>query len=159
MRKSSKHKPNKTLVNPLAYVLESLRPVADQKDSVLQLRLRNRFAIEALREGRATLEDMQTLIEVNNFVDRLISVGFGAEHKEVSQKGQQAIISLAQRNLAATAFGGNSDELLAITELIDLNDAQLDVITVRDVRNAELYAAKHSTPIRVTFSSAPAIVG
>ncbi len=155
MRKRSKYRPNKNLVNPLAYVLENMKPVTVHSDLIMETKLRNRLAVQCLREGNATMSDMQDLIEMHNFVDRLMGVGFGKDYLEVLQKGQEAILSVAKRTPRTGAFKANDEELLAITELIDLNDAQLEVITINDVRKAELYAAKHSTSVPIELMPEP----
>ena len=155
MRKRSKYKPNKNLVNPLEYVLGNMKPVAEYTDLIMQTRLKNRMAVEALREGTATVDDIQNLIEMHNFVDRLIGVGFGSDYLDVLQKGQEALLLIARRTPRSAKFNGNVQELLALAELIDLNDAQLDVITIQDVRKAEKYAATHRSTISIELALTP----
>ncbi len=150
MRKRSKYRPKPIAANPLAYVLENLTPVAKHESYLLELRIKNSDAMSSLLRGKATRQDMDTIIAMSNIAEALVKLGFGADYKEVCVGGREAILSIVHRAVKAKRFTPTGPEIQALNLLMELHDAQMDVITVKDMDNALRYArsriaSKHAT--------------
>lgn len=133
MKKRSKYRPRPVLANPLAYVIESVRPVTAQDGFLVDLKIKNHGAMAALTHGRATRPDMDVLIAMSNMVEALYTFGFGKEYVDVIAEGQQALIAVGRRGAESNKFILRAQEMSAINALIELHDAQMEVITVKDI--------------------------
>jgi hypothetical protein len=136
MRKRSKYRPRAVLTNPVAYVVESMTPVTQHDNYLLDLKIKNHGAMTALTQGQATIPDMDTLIAMSNIVDALWTLGFGKEFKDVVVAGQAALISVGQRGAPTCRFILRANEMAALNNLMDLHDAQMEVVTVKDIERA-----------------------
>jgi hypothetical protein len=136
MRKRSSYKPRPVLVNPLAYVIEGMKPVAHHESYLIDLKIKNHGAMTALTQGRATRADMDVLIAMNNITEALWRMGFGKEFNDVMRGGHQALIEIANRGAATSRFIVRASEMNALNDLMDLHDAQMDVITIKDMEAA-----------------------
>lgn len=136
MRKRSKYRPKPVLQNPLGYVLESLTPVAKHDDYLINLKIKNHLAMNRLTKGEADKEDMDKLIAMNNIVNALLRMGFGTEFKQYMDAGREALYEVCSRGAATKRFLCRGPEITALNELLELHDAQMDVITVRDMEKA-----------------------
>lgn len=136
MRKRSKYRPKPILQNPLGYVLESLTPVAKHDDYLINLKIKNHLAMNRLTKGEADKEDMDKLIAMNNIVHALLRMGFGTEFKQYMDAGREALYEVCSRGAATKRFLCRGPEITALNELLELHDAQMDVITVRDMEKA-----------------------
>jgi hypothetical protein len=79
----------------------------------------------------------------------------GVEYKEVVNEGLRSLRAVAQRGVADHRFILKSGEMAAINEAIELHDAQLDFITVRQLERAleivkEEIRNKRAIPIKDT---------
>ena len=132
-----KYRPKPVLSNPLGYVLESMTPVAQHSNFLVDLKIRNHMAMRSLTQGQATRADMDDLIAMGNAVEALYRMGFGEGYNQVVADGLQATLSVARRGAAnGNRFILNAQEMNALNNLMDLHDAQMEVITVRDMENA-----------------------
>jgi hypothetical protein len=136
MRKRSSYRPKSVLINPVAYVLESITPVAQHHGHLIGLKIKNHDAMAALTRGRATRNDIDLIIIMANTCEALHRAGFGAEYKGVLREGLDAIHAVAQRGITTGRFLLRASEMNAINYLMELHDAQMDVVTVRDVEHA-----------------------
>jgi len=64
VRKRSKYRPKPQLPDPLAWVLNGLKPVAEA--GIVDVQIKNHSAIDALRRGVATRLDIDYIIEAFN---------------------------------------------------------------------------------------------
>jgi len=142
MRKRSKYRPKPMLVNPLSYVLESMKPVAYHDQYLIDLKIKNNQAMVALLQGKATHDDMDMLIAMSNVTEALCQLGFGDEHKLVTVDGREAIIRIAHRSAKIKRFTPTGLEIQALNLLMELHDAQMDVITIKDMERALEYINK-----------------
>lgn len=150
MRKRSKYKPRPVLANPLAYVIESNRPAAENREALTVLRIRNHAALASLVQGRATRADLDVLTSVSNVTEALVQLGFGQDYADVCVGGREALISIVQRATSIGRFTPTGPEMQKLNLLMELHDAQLEIVTVRDVERAvQLVAKLLSTPGQV----------
>ena len=62
MRKRSKYKPKPIITNNIEYVVSGMKKLANLKDVMVSLQLKNHFSLEALRVGDATKEDIDIIM-------------------------------------------------------------------------------------------------
>ena len=152
MRKRSKYRPKGVLLNPVGYVLESMTALNGHGDVVLTVRLKNHAAMTALTQGTATRKDIDTLIQVVNVTEALYRLGFGAEYAAEVKAGMGALLEVGRRGAQTHRFVLKAQEMTALNVLMELHDAQLDIITVKDMERAtklvrEEYRLKRAIPI------------
>jgi hypothetical protein len=136
MRKRSKYRPKKVLANPVGYVLEGMTPLAQHHDSLLNLKLKHHAAMFNLTKGEATRDDMDRLINMANMSEALFRLGFGTEYKEIVDAGLSALLAVSRRGAEGNRFILWAVEMQAINDLIELHDAQMEVIAVKDIDRA-----------------------
>ena len=136
MRKRSKYRPRAVLVNPLGYVLESIKPVAQHEQYLVELKIKNHLAMTTLTRGEATRSDIDTLIASVNIVEALYRLGFGREYADVVRDGLDALRSVGKRGVESGRFILKSAEMHALNLVMELHDAQMDLITIKDMDKA-----------------------
>jgi len=130
------YRPKERLANPLAYVLEGFRPVTEYSDYLADLKIKNHLAMKLLLQGKANKIDMDTLIAMSNIVEALQQMGFGVDYKDVSTEGRYAILSIVWRATEKLRFVPTGPEITALNTLMELHDAQMEVVTVGDIETA-----------------------
>jgi len=153
MKKRSNYRPRNVIVNPMGYVMESMTPVALHDSFMVDLRLVNHMAMAALAQGTATKADVNALINALNVMESLWRLGFGEEYRGVVDAGLRALRSVGARGVEANKFVPVAAEMDALNTAMELHDAQLEVITVRDMERAVKIAHdeikyKRATPIQ-----------
>lgn len=136
MRKRSKYRPKPVLINPLGYVLEGLEPVRSHGSHAINLKIKNHLALSNLTQGKANRHDIDILINMANIVEALYRLGFGKEYAEEVQNGLQALYAVAVRGKDSNRFILKADEMNALNTITELHDAQLEVITLKDLDQA-----------------------
>lgn len=136
MRKRSKYRPKHVLQNPIGYVLESMTPVVKHDSYLVDLKIKNHLAMASLTQGKATRDDMDKLINMSNITEALYRMGFGTEYKDVLQEGSSALLAIARRGAESNRFILWATEMKALNTLMELHDAQMEVITVKDIERA-----------------------
>jgi hypothetical protein len=136
MRKRSKYRPKGVRLDTLGYVKESLTPVTAHDSYLLDLKIKNSEAMLALMRGAAVKGDMDTLIAMSNIVESLYRLGFGSEYKEVGISGREALLNIAYRAVTTKRFVPTAEQIKALQLLMELHDAQMDVITIKDMEQA-----------------------
>lgn len=136
MRKRSKYRPKGVLINPLGYVLESLSPVRTHDSFMIDLKIKNHDAMAALTQGRATRHDIDTLINMVNVTEALYRLGFGADYGDVVRQGLDALHDIGKRGVQAGRFVVKAQEMTALNTIMDLHDAQMEIITIKDMEKA-----------------------
>lgn len=136
MRKRSKYRPKGVLINPLGYVLESLSPVRTHDNFLIDLKIKNHDSMAALTQGRATRHDIDTLINMVNVTEALYRLGFGADYGDVVQQGLDALREIGRRGAQAGRFVVKAQEMTALNTIMELHDAQMEIITIKDMEKA-----------------------
>jgi len=136
----------------MGYVIESLTPVAAHGSVLIDLKLKNHAALATTTQGKADRKTIDVLIAALNMTETLYKKGFGEDYGQVVRDGMQALRSLGARGADTGKFIMRSDEMAALNEAMELHDAQLEVITVRDMEKAlhhiyETIKHKRATPI------------
>lgn len=152
MRKKSKYKPRPVLLNPMGFVLENLSPVRSHTAFMLDLKIKNHAALEALTKGKATRADIDTLVAMGNVTEAFARMGFGKDYSDVVKQGLQSLRSVGARGAASNRFILKAAEMSALNEFMELHDAQMEVVTLKDMDAAialvrEEFRLKKMTPI------------
>lgn len=135
MRKKSKYKPKGVILNPVAYVLESITPLRDHSP-LTDVKIKNHGAMHDLIRGQATKRQMDFLIQMHNICEALARLGHGSEHQPVIKDGGKALYDVCCRGATTQKFICKSEEINQLNDLMELHDAQLEVITVKDMEKA-----------------------
>lgn len=136
MRKKSKYRPKGVILDVMGYIKESMTPVEKHGSYLLDLKIKNHAAITALTQGRATRADLDTIITMVNMVEALYRMGFGKEYEEVVLEGLASVRAVARRGVESGRFILKAHEMTAINTVTELHDAQMEVITIKDMEKA-----------------------
>lgn len=152
MRKRSSYRPKRVLLNPVGYVLESLSPVTSHASFMLDLKIKNHGSMDALTKGVAKSADIDSLISMVNMTEAFARLGFGQEYSEVVRDGLQALRDVGKRGVTTGSFVLKAHEMNALNSVMELHDAQMEVVTLGDMDKAialvqEEYRLKKMTPI------------
>jgi hypothetical protein len=131
-----KYKPKRNLVNPVGFVLEGIAPVSSHTNVLLNLKIRNHASMAQLTKGAATRRDIDELIAMVNMTEALYRLGFGTEYKDVVHGGLESLRAVGRRGAASGRFILKATEMHALNEVMELHDAQMDVISVNDMDKA-----------------------
>lgn len=142
MRKRSSYRPKKVILNPIGYVMESVTPIRCDKNRILDLRIKNSQSMVHLLQGKATKADMDILVALSNMCEALIDFGFGKEHRTISIDGREALLKIIWRAVDKLKFIPTGPEIKALNKMMELHDAQMDVVTLGDLEKAIQYINK-----------------
>ena len=139
-------------MNTVAYVMESMTPVAQHDSFLIDLKIKNHNAMAMLTQGKATRKEIDLLIAMVNVTEALYRLGFGTEYKDVVRAGLDALYAVGRRGAEMGRFILKSEEMNALNDLMELHDAQMDIITVKDMESAtkivrKEFAARNVRPI------------
>ena len=127
-------------MDPVAFVLERLKPTTEASDWLLDLKLRNHGALTALMTGQANRQHVTDAISANNMCAALIARGFGTEYRWVLEASNAAIQSFCERYERTGKYGLNGQEINAMRDLLTLHDQQMEVTRIGDVEDAIKFA-------------------
>jgi hypothetical protein len=152
MRKRSKYKPKPVLLNPVGFVMEGLSPVRSHTSFMVDLKIKNHAALDSLTKGVATRTDIDTLVAMGNITEAFARMGFGSAYEEVVKEGLLALRAVGKRGAESGRFILKAAEMTALNEFMELHDAQMEVVTLRDMDEAialvrEEFRLKKMTPI------------
>ena len=133
MRKRSKYRPKGVRLNVMGYVIESMTPVAMHDSFLIDLKIKNHSAMASLTQGRAVRDDIDILIAMSNICEALYRMGFGREYDDVVRHGSDALYAVGKRGAETGRFILRAEEMKALNVLMELHDAQMDVITIKDM--------------------------
>ena len=136
MRKRSKYRPRAILINTIGYVLEGMTPVAKHDQFLVELKIKNHLAMATLTKGLATRVDIDTLIATVNITEALYRLGFGKEYADVVTEGLDALRAVGRRGIETGRFILKASEMNALNLVMELHDAQMDLITIKDMDKA-----------------------
>lgn len=131
-----KYRPKPVLSNPLGYVLEGMTRVADHDFPLVDLKIENHMAMSMLVKGQAKKDDMDKLVVMSNMTEALWELGFGKEYQNVCIDGRYAILSIINRAQQHGRFTPTGPEITMLNTLMELHDAQMEIITVKDMEKA-----------------------
>jgi hypothetical protein len=134
MRKKSKYKPKGVRLDNMAWVQSGLKRVEDVSASAT-IKIRNHDAMNTLRLGTATRAEIDVLINALNVTEALAKQGVGSDWLPELRRAQDALLTLARRGLKSR-FIVRADELTALNLAMEIHDAQLETVTVKQLEAA-----------------------
>jgi hypothetical protein len=137
MRKKSKYKPRGVRLDAVQWVINGFKPVSSTGSAVLNLKLQNHSALEALRTGQAKRHDIDSIISALNVSEALSRLGIGHEYVDEIKQGQDALLELSRRGInREDRFVAKASELMAINYVMELHDAMLEITTIAELEKA-----------------------
>jgi hypothetical protein len=154
VRKKSKYKPKGVRLDVMTWVKAGLKPFAEISVGV-DIRIKNHAAMDALRRGDATKEDIDILIGAFNMTEAytIIKPEYGADWADEIRAGQDALLAVAKRGVENhNRFILKAKELVAMNLVMEIHDAQLDQTNVREMELAmdtidKIYRLRKARPI------------
>ena len=134
MRKRSKYKPKGVRLDNMAWVQSGLRRVEDVSASAT-IKIRNHDAMNTLRLGNATKVEIDIIIAALNIAEALARRGVGSDWLPELRAAQDHLLALARRGLKSR-FIVRADELTALNLAMEIHDAQLEAVTVKQLEAA-----------------------
>jgi hypothetical protein len=142
MRKRSKYRPKERLLNPVGFVVENSKGLAEQhRGYLLDLKIKNHAAMLALTRGEATRKDMDCVIQMYNILDAFRLIGIKGLETEIDASSE-AIFAICDRTAKAGKFIATGSEIKTLNTLIDYHDELMEHISVKQLDDA-VKLAKH----------------
>lgn len=145
MRKKSSYRPRPKLVNPVAYVIEGLTPVKDHDSYLIDLKIKNHGAMTALTRGQSDKDQIEFLINMSNTAEALCRMGFKQEYIELVRDGANALLEVGRRGAKTGSFVLKAEEMNALNLLLQINDEQMELVTVKDIEKVNEIVLKDLT--------------
>jgi hypothetical protein len=93
--------------------------------------------MNSLRTGQATRREIDAIIDAMNVAEALAKRGAGADWLDEIQAAQDKLLDLARRGVANEyRFIARGEELKALNLGMEVHDAQLEAVTVRELELA-----------------------
>ncbi len=136
MRKRSKYRPKGVIMDTMTWVRAGMKRV-DQISAGTTLKIRNHDAMNNMRLGQATRREIDAIIDAMNVAEALADQGIGEDWKPEIRAAQDAMLTLARRGVAnGMRFIAKGEELKALNLCMEIHDAQLEVVTVKQLEVA-----------------------
>jgi hypothetical protein len=135
MKKRSRYRPKLVRLDVMGFVQAGMKPLSAVGGELATLQIKNHGSLAALSHGQATQRDMDILICTSNMTEALAKQGFGNDWAAEIAAGEAALCAVAARD----RWICRGSELHAMRELLDVHDAQLEVVTVRNIETAMDY--------------------
>lgn len=156
MRKRSRYRPKPVMLDPVGYVVAGLQPIAAADKELTTLGIKNHGAIEAVRTGTATRQDISNLVNMLNVATALAHMGQGADWLPELAAASDALKAAALR----LKFLFTGLELQAFNTAIEVHDAQMaDPATTVQLLERAVAGLKHlertGKTVRITCPQEP----
>ena len=136
MRKRSKYRPKGVIIDTMKWVQAGMKKV-DQIGAGTTLKIRNYDAMNNLRTGNAERRDIDAIIDAMNVAEALTNRGIGEDWKPEIREAQDSMLALARRGVAnGMRFIVKGEELKALNLCMEVHDAQLEAVTVKQLETA-----------------------
>ena len=136
-RKRSKYRPRGVIVDTMAHVSVGLKPLAEIDDALVILRIRNHDALASIAHGKGVRQDIDTVVAALNMAEALTMQSVGDAYRTQIRDGQDALRIMASRGVSmGDRFICNGPELTAINWAMEIHDAQLEAVNVKQLETA-----------------------
>jgi hypothetical protein len=145
--KKKKYRPKPVLLNPIGYVLEGLTKLTsyDGGGQYRKLLLRTYAALNAIRTGEGNSGHCSMLLGMLEVSEVLLHEhDIGTEYASTVKEARPAVLALIHRGEATTRFIATGPELVAITTLLELHEAQLEQCTVQTLDHVLRFLRKQN---------------
>jgi hypothetical protein len=135
VRKRSKYRPKGVILDPINHVLSGMKRVGDISAGTT-LMLRNHTALEQVRKGEGTRQDVDMLIDAMNVTEGLAWLKIGEDWHPEIRAAQDALLELGRRGAETGRFILRGPELTALNLGMEIHDAQLEACTIGELEKA-----------------------
>jgi hypothetical protein len=135
MRKRSKYRPRGLIADTMLYVTSGMK-VVGAINAGTTLKIKNHAALEQVRTGRGTREDIDVLICAFNITEALALMRIGDDWKDEIRAAQDALLAMGRRGVETGKFILRGPELTSFNLAMEIHDAQLDACTVAELEKA-----------------------
>jgi hypothetical protein len=135
VRKRSKYRPKGVIFDTVNHVLSGMKRVGSIGPGTT-LKIKNHAALESVRRGEATRDDIDILIAAFNITEALAILRIGDEYKDEIRAAQDALLELGRRGAETGKFILRGPDLTKFNLAMEIHDAQLDACTVSELEKA-----------------------
>lgn len=136
MRKRSSYRPKRIIPDTMTWVQAGMKKV-DAIGAGTTLKIRNHDAMDMIRKGEAGRIQIDTVIDALNVAEALANRGIGEDWKPEIRVAQDAMLALARRGATnGMRFIVKGEELKALNLCMEIHDAQLEAVTVKQLETA-----------------------
>ena len=151
MKKRSKYRPRGLIMDTMLFVSSGLKKVGSISAGTT-LKIKNHTALESVRCGQGTREDVDILITAFNITEALAMMRIGDDWKDEIRAAQDALLAMGRRGVETGKFILRGPELTTFNLAMEIHDAQLDACTVSELEKAidivtSIVRAKVARPI------------
>jgi hypothetical protein len=142
MRKRSKYRPKDRLLNPIGFVVENSKGLAEQhNDYLTELKIKTHAAMLSLTRGEATKLDMNDLIQSYNVMDAFRLLGVKGVEQEIKAAGD-SIKSIAERAKIHGKYLATGLEIKTLNDFLAYHDELMEHVTMKQFSDAVQLARK-----------------
>jgi len=135
MRKRSKYRPKGLILDTMLHVTSGMRRVGALSAGIT-LKIKNHAALEQVRQGLGTRDDIDTLICAFNITEALAMMRIGDDWKDEIRAAQDTLLAVGRRGVETGKFILRGPELTSFNLAMEIHDAQLDACTVSELEKA-----------------------
>lgn len=135
MRKRSKYRPKGVIVDTMLHVTSGMKRVGSISEGTT-LKIKNHAALESLRLGKGTRDDIDILITAYNITEALAMLRIGDDWRNEIRAAQDALLAVGRRGAETGKFILRGPELTLFNLAMQVHDAQLDACTVAELEKA-----------------------
>ena len=141
MKKRKKYRPGRVLLDPVGHVLTGFKPLAAIKSTTARIQVGYHGALDLLRRGKATREEILCLGDTINMAEAMVHItGIGIEHLSEIAAAETALRTVGQRD----KYIATGPELMALNRLAEIHDAQFKATTVAEAEKALAYVEERT---------------
>jgi hypothetical protein len=135
MRKRSKYRPRGVIMDTMLHVTSGMKKVGSISAGTT-LKIKNHGALESVRCGVGTKDDIDILITAFNITEALAMLRIGDDWKDEIRAAQDALLAVGRRGAETGKFILRGPELTKFNLAMQVHDAQLDACTVAELERA-----------------------
>ena len=135
MKKRSKYRPKGVIMDTMLFVSSGFMKVG-AINAGTTLKIKNHGALESVRLGIGTREDIDVLICAFNITEALAIMRIGDDWEDEIRAAQDALLAVGRRGAETGKFILRGPDLTIFNLAMEVHDAQLDACTVAELEKA-----------------------
>jgi len=135
MKKRSKYRPKGVIIDTMLFVSSGFMKVG-AINAGTTLKIKNHGALESVRLGIGTREDIDVLICAFNITEALAIMRIGDDWEDEIRAAQDALLAMGRRGAETGKFILRGPDLTIFNLAMEVHDAQLDACTVAELEKA-----------------------
>jgi hypothetical protein len=120
----------------MTWVKQGYELISADADTHMRSKIRMHGAMAALNTGNADVNDLNTLISVSNIATGYKNIDLGRDYEQDIRIGAHAVAAVRERLIKWKKVQATPTECEAISLLVDICSAQIDVSTRADFEEA-----------------------